>query len=934
MKVYFLILTNLILGLMIFGSNVSAINVGLIRNSTWGENLTGERHSSLVFGDLDNDGDLDLIVAGCSVGGVDTCTTADKVKVYINNRTTFLESPTWEQNLASIGYGSLALGDLDNDGDLDLIVAGDTGGVNGAVRIYLNSGVSLIENQAWQQNLSVVDSFAGTVALGDVNNDGRLDLALLGAFPASDNGIYINNETALVKDSKWLELPYVGHGYGLGVAAWGDVDNDGDLDLVFSGSYSTNFYDNVFINNGTQLIENSIWREDFRMLGWSSLTLGDYDNDADLDLAYMGTHGGDDFYTYHNDGTKFVEDSLIYGYFDGSVAWGDYDNDGDLDLVAMGKESGRNRIYNNNGGSFLENAAGDDFRIDDMQQGSLAWGDIDGDGNLDLVCSGYKYNNGYLTKIYISNSTTSNSLPIAPNGNFNNNYDESEISLSWGGGSDIETPDLGLYYNLRVGTCSKCHNIVSGVYGGSSNPTAGYFGNMMQRKSITLNKYFTPGTILYWSVQTIDTGLTKSEWSIEQEYTIPVTSPPILLNMRNGTVNWRSAVILFDTDIQGNTTVHYGVDQSNLSFISSDSTLTLNHSVVLIDLENNTTYHYNITSCNSNGCNTSETYNFTTSVCIPSWSCSSWRSCQPGNIKSCNSWSDANDCGESYSGTNTRSCTYSSGRTSRPSYTPPKTYTFDSIDPGIPVTEEITEGMNITIEVKNTLKNVDLVVSAMVEKPKEVAESANGKVYQYIQINSSGIEYDEIEEASIEFMVSKEWINQNNIDKDSITMYRYHDNNWQDLETVFSSDENDNYLYSAKIPGFSYFAITGEENSMIQVCNSNSICQVEIGENEENCPDDCVPVPDQLCTPNSKRCSDDKLQECNPTGMTWIAKEDCINGCDSATLACNPPPAGDTSWYYIIISIMVVAIVAVVYFMNKKPKKPKTLEEALEGMPD
>ncbi len=495
---------------ILISNSAEASQIYLNRNESWGGNLTGIFHSSLVFGDINNDGYNDMISSGCTAGDITTCTTAI-TKVYTNNGTTLTENQTWQQNLTGVGLSSLSLGDIDNDGNLDLVLAGDMGGFDGTIKVYTNNGTVFNENLSWEANLTDISVIGGSVALGDVNNDGRIDLALEGADSSNKNGIYINNGTSFNKDFYWVNnMSLAGQGYGFGVNALGDLNNDGLIDLIFSGSYSTNFYVNVYINNGSSLIENATWRNGLDTWAWPSIILGDYDNDGDMDLAYMGTHGGDRFYIYNNSGNTFIRGQLVGGLFDGSISWGDYNNDGYLDLASMGKEEDRSVIFFNNFTDFLyDSNVNIDFRTDNMQQGSLAWIDLDNDRDLDLACNGNGYGIGLLNKIYISNSTTSNNSPTPPISYFNStfNFSIGKLTLSWGNGSDVETPTLGLYYNLRVGTCSGCHDVVSGIYGGSSNPTAGYFGNMMQRKRIVLNRPDLENKTIYWAVQTIDTGL-------------------------------------------------------------------------------------------------------------------------------------------------------------------------------------------------------------------------------------------------------------------------------------------------------------------------------------------------------------------------------------------------------------------------------------------
>ncbi len=605
--------------IVLFLNFISASSpVHLVRNNIWSLNLSAVLHSSLVFGDIDGDGQQDLIAMGCTAGGVDTCTTTDKIRVYINNRTTFNENLTWESNTTNLGYGSLALGDINNDGKLDLIALGDKGGGSGAVKIYLNNGTTFNEDLTWEQNLSNINAYAGSIALGDVNNDGKLDLALVGASPSDNNGIYLNNGTGFVKDTSWItSLPLVGHGLGMGAIIFGDVNNDGKLDMIFVGSWSTNLYSKVYINNGINLIENSIWKGDLPVFGWPSLALGDYDNDEYIDLAFMGV--GDYLNLYKNNQTTFlINQTNIGAFFDGSVTLGDYNNDGYLDLAAIGKESGRDAIYTNNktlfGRDIFEQQ---DMRDDNMQQGSLSWIDVNGDNNLDLIINGRigDTSNSNFT-VYISNAslTKNNTLPTPPS-ILISSYSSANntLTLGWNNGSDNETPSTGLYYNLMVGNSTTNHTIVSGVYGGSSNPTAGYFGNMMQRKNITLNLALPAGTY-YWYVQTIDTGLAKSAWSERQSFTVGVDTTPPNITSISSSVTSSTAIIIWTTEEMANSTVYYGTTVSTGSK-SSSASLTQSHSVILNGLSDSTLYYYNVSSCDYSGnCNNSIQYNFTTSA--------------------------------------------------------------------------------------------------------------------------------------------------------------------------------------------------------------------------------------------------------------------------------------------------------------------------------
>jgi len=162
--------------------------------------------------------------------------------------------------------------------------------------------------------------------------------------------------------------------------AWGDYDNDGDLDLAAGNINQAN---RVYRNDGGGAF-NSVWsassepNDDTRSIAW-----GDYDNDGDLDMA-VGNDDSEQSRVYRNDGggtftLVWSGPSLEDTY---SIAWGDYDNDGDLDLAA-GNFDQANRVYRNEGGGVFTSVWGDDGFAQNTQ--SIAWGDYDNDGDLDLA---------------------------------------------------------------------------------------------------------------------------------------------------------------------------------------------------------------------------------------------------------------------------------------------------------------------------------------------------------------------------------------------------------------------------------------------------------------------------------------------------------------------------------------------------------------------
>jgi hypothetical protein len=617
MKKYLIILSTLFF-IIVFSSFISATQTYLNESAQWQSNLTPISWSSVIYGDLDNDGDLDLVAIGYGA--------SYSSKVYVNNGTTLTENSTWQQNLTQVQEGSLALGDIDNDGDLDLALIGCSDGGGGGLtcntggqttKIYLNNGTSFVESISWQQNLTQL-SYSSLI-LGDIDNDGKLDLITTGRDgDGRRTFVYLNNGTSFIESSQWQNSLTDVTG---GCAALGDIDNDGDLDLGLCGDMTAVPYQTtkIYVNNGTSFVEDSIWKGDLTAMGDCQLSFSDFDNDGDLDINLIGCC--DKHISYRNNGSRFTEFQTYVvvggpfgGIYDGSISMGDYDNDGDLDIVSSGNEKYTTLYTNNGSGSFSDYYSDPESHILNLwYDPSVVWIDLDNDTDLDLILMGHD-GSVVQAKVYLSNrSLTKNNSQSSPPNTFTSSYSDGVLNLTWNNGSDDDTSSTGLYYNLMIGNSTDNHTVVSGIYGGSSNPTAGYFGNMMQRKNISINRYLADDTY-YWYVQTIDTGLRKSNWSDRQSIVIGGDIDPPTLTSVSSSVTSSTATVTWTTNESSNSTVHYGTTNATTSN-SSSTDLAISHSIILSGLSASTLYYYNVSSCDYwNNCNTSIQYNFTTSA--------------------------------------------------------------------------------------------------------------------------------------------------------------------------------------------------------------------------------------------------------------------------------------------------------------------------------
>ncbi len=244
---------------------------------------------------------------------------------------------------------------------------------------------------------------SSSVAWGDYDNDGDLDILLTGSGLSqvyrNDGGVFVDSGTA--DDALF--------GVNSSSVAWGDYDNDGDLDILLTGYNSNNVpLSRVYRNDGGIFTDSGTADDALIAVKISSVAWGDYDNDGYLDILLTGYNSSNipETKVYRNDGGIFTDsgtaDDVLIGVWHSSVAWGDYDNDGDLDILLTGLGSSNVRVakvYRNDGGIFADSGATDDALIG-VSYSSAAWGDYDNDGDLDILLTGYNSSNVPETRIY------------------------------------------------------------------------------------------------------------------------------------------------------------------------------------------------------------------------------------------------------------------------------------------------------------------------------------------------------------------------------------------------------------------------------------------------------------------------------------------------------------------------------------------------------
>jgi len=287
--------------------------------------------------------------------------------------------------VGDIGFGvGVAWGDYDKDGHLDIHVSNGRSGTN---LLYHNNGDGTFTNTASTAGVATTGYGKGA-SFGDFDNDGDLDLYV----------VYLNGLNFLFENQGDGTFTDITSSAGVSSnnagesVSWGDLDNDGDLDL-----YLANFiYPNVlFINNSDGTFTNiaceaGIEDPDGGGIGSS---LADYDNDGDLDIYVAnGTYRGDGdpvsrLYRNNGDGTftdVAVQAGVAHSGDAMSADFGDYNNDGYLDIFIVNRYNELNALFKNNGDGTFADVTVEAGLVDSCESVGFSWGDFDNDGFLDI----------------------------------------------------------------------------------------------------------------------------------------------------------------------------------------------------------------------------------------------------------------------------------------------------------------------------------------------------------------------------------------------------------------------------------------------------------------------------------------------------------------------------------------------------------------------
>jgi hypothetical protein len=306
------------------------------------------RAAETASGDLDRDGDVDLVVGG-----------PGQLLLLLNEGDGTFAEP---KSLPGVGE-PLALGDIDRDGDLDLTAGG---------QVFLNTG---------HAEFTVLAGHAdGCLQLGDLDGDGDLDCVANVGWDAKKR---VLDGHVLFNDGGATFEPGVATPFGF-ECELADLDHDGDLDVVCVPPVVEGAH--VFLNDG-----HGVFTRDEHELGEAgarAVAIGDLDLDGDIDIVVTHWNGptGRLNQIWTNDGHGHFEQTDSLGGDSGDLELGDLDGDGDLDALAsrLGPQLHgpfeTARVYVNDGkGHFTDSGR----RVGEPAFHWFELADFDGDRDLD-----------------------------------------------------------------------------------------------------------------------------------------------------------------------------------------------------------------------------------------------------------------------------------------------------------------------------------------------------------------------------------------------------------------------------------------------------------------------------------------------------------------------------------------------------------------------
>jgi len=362
----------------------------------------GVKNSSVAISDIDNDGDNDLLITG--ITNID----AKSTKLYTNDGTgVFIEDLS--NIFVDVARGKTEFIDIDGDSDKDLLITGANFLDDPVAKLYINDGTGAFTEVINNPLEGVKD---GALVSLDIDNDNDNDIILAGVNDLGTKITKLYSNDGMGNFTEVLNTPFIGVNYSSIVKL--DINNDNDIDLLITGFSASTRIAKLYSNNGNG-VYSEVLNPDFTPVSGGSLFAADIDSDNDTDIVLTG-------YTSSNSITKlYINDS--YGVFEevlntpfegieyGSIAFADIDGDSDNDILLTGGQSTSSAItalYKNDGIGGYTKVLNSPF--ENVFLSSVAFADIDGDNDQDLLITGRNSLNVTVSNLYLNDGLGNFSL--------------------------------------------------------------------------------------------------------------------------------------------------------------------------------------------------------------------------------------------------------------------------------------------------------------------------------------------------------------------------------------------------------------------------------------------------------------------------------------------------------------------------------------------
>ena len=473
-----------------------------------GAGLDAVRNANIQWADLNRDGLPDIVLTGNSkVGTLYT-------RFYLNNGDDTFSSTG---NPTDVYDADIAITDFDNDGDLDIVIAGNTNasGSTPSMRLYVNDGSFSPAFTSLTAGFTALTK--ASLLWADFDGDGFEDLFSSGLDASDDEQAYLYRNNAGASTTR-LSPGITALSDGDAVAL--DYDLDGLPDLITCGiDASGNFQTLLYRNTGDFTFEEQ--PGGLPAIAFGALAVADYNEDGYPDLFLTGLDADANRLSalYSNSaGTFLASGQSFEGLSDADVLFADLNNSGRYDLVLAGSAADGDTVL-----VYSSNASYQYSAVDAGQPNvlfpALAVADYDQDGAPDLLVTGFDVDadNDQIT-LLANNATSSNSAPSAPSG-LRASSKEDSVVLAWTAPTDDLTASEALSYQLYVARNSGDDDILSA----NADPGSGvrYLyerGRQGQSTSYTL-RGLDEG-VYYWSVQAIDASYKGSAFAIESSFSV------------------------------------------------------------------------------------------------------------------------------------------------------------------------------------------------------------------------------------------------------------------------------------------------------------------------------------------------------------------------------------------------------------------------------